>query len=44
MKVFDLFIHGPIFIYGFGLNCAVVLLTVTLLTLVSGRLYPRVAI
>jgi ABC-2 type transport system permease protein len=30
-------------IYGFGLNCAVLLLTLVVLTSICGRLYPRVA-
>jgi ABC-2 type transport system permease protein len=38
-----LMLAGGTSTYGFGLNCTVLLLTATLLTLVSGRLYPRVA-
>lgn len=38
-----LMLAGGTSTYGFGLNCAVLLLTATLLTIISGRLYPRVA-
>lgn len=30
-------------VYGFGLDCTIILLTVTVLAIIGGRLYPRVA-
>jgi ABC-2 type transport system permease protein len=38
-----LMLVGSTSTYGFGVNCAVLLLTATVLTIISGRLYPRVA-
>lgn len=36
-------IANSLSLYGFGLNCTILLLTLTGLTIICGRLYPRVA-